>query len=120
MTAVVVVALAEAACWVVLHDGFGMGDLYALAIWSLPFGVLVALAGVALRRWNRPERRAVRGALAAALGAMLGLLWTLAMIQMMGPWFGTLSFPVLPILAIAGALTLGVIASFLPKPVIEA
>jgi hypothetical protein len=119
-TAVVVVALVEAACWVVLHDGFGMGDLYALAIWSLPFGVLVALAGVALRRWNLPERRAVRGSLAAALGAMLGVLWTLTMIQMMGPWFGTFSFPVLPILAIAGALTLGVIASFLPKPVIQA
>lgn len=119
-TAVVVVALVEAGCWVVLHDGFGMGDLYALAIWSLPFGVVVALAGVVLRRWNRPKRRAVRGSLAAAVGAILGLLWTLAMIQMMGPWFGTFSFPVLPILAIAGALTLGVLASFLPKPSIEA
>jgi peptidoglycan/LPS O-acetylase OafA/YrhL len=119
-TAVVVVALVEAACWVVLHDGFGLGDLYALAIWSLPFGVVVALVGVALRRWNRPERRAWRGSLAAALGAMLGILWTFAMIQMMGPWFGTFSFPVLPILAIAGALTLGVIASLLPKPATEA
>jgi hypothetical protein len=114
------VALIEAGCWVVLHDGFGMGDLYALAIWSLPFGVVVALAGVVLRRWRRPRLRAVRGALAAALGAMLGILWTLAMIQMMGPWFGTFSFPVLPILTIGGALTLGVVASYLPKPVIEA
>jgi hypothetical protein len=119
-TAVVVVALIEAGCWVVLHDGFGMGDLYALAVWSLPFGVVVALAGVVLRRWKRPELRAARGGLAAALGAMLGLLWTLAMIQIMGPGFGTFSFPVLPILTIAGALTLGAVASYLPKPAIDA
>jgi hypothetical protein len=118
-TAVVVVAVIEAGCWVVLHDGFGMGDLYALAISSLPFGIVVALAGVVLRRWKRPKLRAARGALAAALGAVLGLLWTLTMIQMMGPWFGTFSFPVLPILAIAGALTLGVVASYLPRPAIE-
>jgi hypothetical protein len=114
-TAVVVVAVIEAGCWVVLHEGFGMGDLYALAIWSLPFGVVIALAGVVLRSWARPNRRAVRGSFAAALGAMLGVLWTLAMIQMMGPWFGTFSFPVLPILMIAGALTLGVVAASLPK-----
>lgn len=119
-TTVVVVAVIEAGCWVVLHDGFGMGDLYALAIWSLPFGVIVALAGVALRSWKHPKHRAVRGVLAAVLGAMLGVLWTLAMIQMMGPWFGTFSFPMLPILTIAGALTLGVAASFLPQAVIEA
>jgi peptidoglycan/LPS O-acetylase OafA/YrhL len=119
-TAVAIVALIQAGCWVALHDGFGMGDLYALAIWSLPFGVLVALAGVVLRRWKRPKRRAVRGTLAAASGAMLGLLWTLAMMQMMGPWFGTFSFPVLPILTIAGALTLGVVVSCLPKRVIDA
>ena len=119
-TAVVVVAVIEAGCWVVLHEGFGMGDLYGLAIWSLPFGVVVALAAVVLRSWGRPRRRAMRGLLAAALGALLGLLWTLAMIQMMGPWFGTFSFPVLPILTIAGAVTLGAVALFLPKPVIEA
>jgi hypothetical protein len=51
---------------------------------------------------------------------MLGILWTLAMIQMMGSWFGTFSFPVLPISAIAGALTLGVRESLLRNPVVEA
>lgn len=118
-TAVVVVIVIEAGCWVVLNDGLGMGDLYALAIWSFPLGLVVALAGMSLRSRNGPKRRAARRVLAVALGAMLGVLWTLAMIQMMGPWFGTFSFPVLPILTTAGALTLGVVASWLPKQVIE-
>jgi len=38
------------------------------------------------------------------------------MVQMMGPWFGTFSFPVLPILAIAAALTLVVFVAPRPLP----
>ena len=118
--AVVIVALIEAGCWVAVHGGFGAGDLYALAFWSLPFGGIIAIAGVALRSSMRPKVRVLRGFVVAAVGALLGLLWTLLMAQMMGPWFGTFSFPVLPILASSGALTLGVVASYVPKAVAEA
>jgi hypothetical protein len=115
---VVIVALIEAGCWVAFHDGFGMGDLYALSFWSLPFGAVVAMAGVVLRSAERPKARALRVLGATAVGALLGLLWTVLMMQMMGPWFGMLSFPVLPILATSGALTLAVFVSYLPKSVI--
>lgn len=117
---VVIVALIEAGCWVALNRGFGAGDLYALAFWSLPFGGIIAVAGVVMRRSERPKVRVLRGLVAAAVGVLLGLLWTLLMIQIMGPWFGTFSFPVFPILASAGGLTLGVVASYSPKAVTEA
>jgi hypothetical protein len=117
--AVVLVALIEAGCWVAVYSGFGAGDLWALAFWSLPFGTIVGVAGVVVRRSMRPKVRVLRGFVAAAVGGLLGLLWTLLMAQMMGPWFGTFSFPVLPILASSGALTLGVAASYLPKAVTE-
>lgn len=108
-----------AGCWAALHDGFGMGDLLALVLWSLPFGVVIGAACVVLRRSERPETRALRVFIAATVGALLGVLWTLLMVRTMGPWFGTFSFPVLPILASSGALTLGAFASrsrvLLPK-----
>lgn len=119
-TSVVLIALIEAVCWVALNRGFGVGDLYALAFWSVPFGSIVAAAGIVVRKYERPKIRVLRGILAAAVGALLGLLWTLFMIQMMGPWFGTFSFPVLPILASSGSLTLAVVAAYSPRAVAEA
>lgn len=119
-TTVVVLALIGAFTWVALHDGFGMGDLYAMAFWSLPFGGAIALAGIALRSIERPKVRALRVLVAGCVGALFGMLWALLMVQMMGPWFGTLSFPVLPILTSSGALTLAVFVSFAPKSVGEA
>ncbi len=109
--AVVTASVVAAGCWAALHDGFGMGDLVALAIWSLPFGVIIGAACVVLRRAVRPVARTLRVLVAATVGALIGVLWTLLMVRMMGPWFGTFSFPVLPILATSGALTLGTFAS---------
>jgi hypothetical protein len=111
---VVTASVIVAGCWTALHDGFGIGDLVALALWSLPLGVIIGAAWVVLRRAVRPETRALRVLVAATIGALLGVLWTLLMVRMMGPWFGTFSFPVLPILAASGALTLGAFASRAP------
>jgi hypothetical protein len=112
---VVTASLIGAFCWVVFHDGFGMGDLLALALWSLPFGAVIGTACVVLRSAERPGRRALRVLVATAMGALFGLLWTLLMVRMMGPWFGTFSFPVLPILATSGALTLGLFVYCVPE-----
>jgi|SRR5688572_9464719 len=118
MMMVVVVALVEAAICVELQGGFGRGDLVALGVWSLPFGGVVAAAALVLRRARRPQGRALRTLVGVAVGAALGLLWTWMMVQMMGPWFGTFSFPVLPILAVAAALTLVVFVAPLRKPAV--
>ena len=92
-----------------------MGDLLALALWSLPFGPAIGTACVVVRSAERPEARTLRMLVATVVGALLGLLWTLLMAWMMGPWFGTFSFPVLPILASSGALTLVVFVCCLPQ-----
>jgi hypothetical protein len=94
-----------AGAWVALHGGFGAGDLPAFLIWLLPLALAHLLATHLLMRrsWGSALSRAV---LSAAVGAAIGLLWTLAMRWMMGPWFGLLSFPVWPILVLAGSLTL--------------
>lgn len=111
---VVIVALAEAGCWVTVHEGFGMGDLFALALWSLPLGGVTASAGFVLRSAARPKG-ALRVFVAIALGALMGVLWTLLMAHMMEPWFGTFSFPVLPILVTSSALASGFFAMDLTK-----
>jgi hypothetical protein len=100
---VLAAAAAGAGAWVVSHDGFGAGDIAALLLWSLPLGVGVALASLAIRKTWQPSSSLLRVVVAAALGALLGSVWTLAIAWMMGPWFGTFSFPVLPILCMAGA-----------------
>ena len=115
---VVLVALIEAGFWVAFHGGFGRGDLLALSVWSLPFGAVVATAGLVLRGTEPPKARALRVWVAAAAGGLLGLGWTLLMVQMMGPWFGTFSFPILPILSTSGALTLGVFTGYRPRSVV--
>ena len=61
-----------------------MGDLLALALWSLPFGPAIGTACVVVRSAERPEARTLRMLVATVMGALLGLLWTLLMAWMMG------------------------------------
>lgn len=95
-----------AEAWVLLHRGFGSGDVAAFAIWSIPFAGVVGTAALATTASRYPSARAFRLAMAAAAGACLGILWTYFMAWGMGPWFGTMSFPVIQILPFAGAVTL--------------
>jgi hypothetical protein len=105
VTVVVIAALvAVAAAWltaaayVAANRGFGVGDLGAMLLWSLPLGGLVALvARVPARLASRHPWQALLAAYAAAvaLGLLVGVLWTVAAASLLGPWIGAFSFPVL-------------------------
>jgi hypothetical protein len=108
LAAIVAIAIAEglAALVVWTGDGFGAGDLLPFVIWLLPFGLLTFATTRALATLVRRlgATRPLRALFAAALGAAVGYAWTLAMAAMMGPWFGTFSFPVGWLLVVSGAL----------------
>ena len=94
--------------YVEAHDGFGRGDLIPFSIWITPFGLAVGAAVLAGQRYL--TKAGIAGIISYGLitGAAIGLLWTLALLWMMGPWFGTFSFPVLAILVVGGALSTAV------------
>ena len=96
-------SLLEAIVWVWMNDGMGSGDLLPFVLWSMPLGLLVAPVSYLLRGVSS---RYLRTAASLAAGVLLGYGWTLAMAKMMGPWFGTFSFPVLPIFLLAASATL--------------
>ena len=101
------IAVAEVAAlvYVEAHDGFGRGDLLPFLIWVVPFGLAIGIAVVGGGRWLAKTNRAAAGAYGLTIGGGIGVAWTVLLAWMMGPWFGTFSFPVLYILLMSGALS---------------
>lgn len=103
--AAVVIAESLAAAVVAVRQGFGAGDLLPFLLWLVPFGVLTFMTASLLARLARSlAAPLLRALVALGVGAAVGYGWTLAMFAMMGPWFGTFSFPVALVLTAAGAL----------------
>jgi hypothetical protein len=92
--------------YVVARDGFGRGDLLPFLVWATGLGLVVAAMATALqtrhRGWSAPTRVITR----SILGAATGYLWCVMMAWSMGPWFGTLSFPVLLVMTTSGAVAM--------------
>jgi hypothetical protein len=110
----IAIAVAElgAFAYVTANDGFGRGDLLPFLIWLIPFGLLVATAVGVGQNWLHNAGAAGRACYGAVAGAIVGVAWTFALAGIMGPWFGTFSFPVLRVLGGSGALS-GTFASAL-------
>ncbi|MCC6245942.1 MAG: hypothetical protein IT353_24125 [Gemmatimonadaceae bacterium] len=89
------VSVGYAAAHVVMHDGFGRDDLPALVTWSLPLALGVAVVMNALSARVSRASAAATFVLYAASGAIVGLLWTLLVLLLLGDWIWTFSFPVL-------------------------
>lgn len=110
-----VAAVASAASYVAVHQWFGRGDLAAMATWSSPLALGVAVVIPVVAR--RVSRLGIAPALLTLLGAgvMLGVLWTGAVAMILGGWIATFSFPVL-VCWTAGGFFGGVTAVCLERP----
>lgn len=89
------VSVGYAAVYVAMHDGFGRDDLPALVIWSLPLALGVAVIMNALSARITRASAAVTFVLCAASGAIVGFLWTVLVLLVLGDSIWTFSVPVL-------------------------
>jgi len=99
----------------VARQGSGAGDLSAFAFWTTPAALGLALAGHLVLPLSR-RRAAFSHVVALLAGAAAGLLWTLAVALMLGPFMGAWSFPVLFCWMAGGAAAFGCFASPVLRP----
>jgi hypothetical protein len=108
--------LAAATMYVAAHSGFGRGDLPAFGLWP----VVLILPLLAVLRASDPfvlhRPRAARVIVALALGALSGVLFTIALAVGMGGWIGAFSFPVPYIWSGGAAMASAIGALVSPKP----
>lgn len=108
-------ALAAATSYVAAHQGFGRGDLPALAFWSVPLMLGLALLLPRLARRFSTAGAAVTSLVMIAAGIFAGLLWSIAAALILGPWIAAFSFPLLFVWT-AGGLLGGVTAAAVLRP----
>jgi hypothetical protein len=92
--ATAVAACGAALAYIASNAWFGVGDVPAMAFWSLP---LVLLVYVLLRfPWFGASPNVLRAYIfAVVFGMGAGLVWSLAAGLLLGPWIGAFSFPAL-------------------------
>jgi len=98
-----------AAITLVLATGWGGDDVGAFFAWTLPFAGLVALIA-------RPLGRRLRGrlrdhVLAAGLGGVAGILWTLVVALLLGPFVLAFGFSIVIAWTVGGAAGLATAAA---------
>ncbi len=113
----VLLSVGLASLYVASNDGFGSGDLSAMAIWSIPLAIVCAriLPMVHRRLWSRAL--VIRAILLLLTGAVVGLTWTVIVSMLLGGWIFAFSFPVGLIWLIAGGLSGLFIAAVAPAQV---
>ena len=90
-----VVALAAGIIAVALNGGFGSGDLVPFAVYCIPFALLAAPA-VAFVIWATNRLPIwLASACAFIAGFVFGWVGTFSVAVALGPWFGTMSVPML-------------------------
>ena len=88
-------SLAAAVSYLATNNWFGAGDLYGMAIWSLPLAALVAVGARLCGAWINRRPALVAYPVAVLLGGALGLLTFVPAALLLGGWMGAFSFPVL-------------------------
>src|SRR3954467_4092659 len=88
-------SLAAAVSYLASNGWFGAGDLYSLALWSVPLVFFVALASRLSGSWLRRKPALLAYPGAVLLGSILGILTFILTASVLGPWLGAFSFPVL-------------------------
>ena len=89
-----IVSIATALLLLWLQDWFGKGDIDAFLIWSVPLALALYYASALMDRRVAVAPVWSRYLLTSALGPFLALLWTLAVMIIMGGWFYAFSFSV--------------------------
>lgn len=104
------VAVAAAISYLAFNSWFGVGDLPAMVMWSLPLGVLLALAVRVLEGRLVSASAIWRYLVLVPVGGIVGFLWTVLAAALLGGWIGAFSFPVL-FCWVAGGLLGGIVAA---------
>jgi hypothetical protein len=108
-------ALSAAALYLAANAWFGAGDLFAMFLWSIPLGLIVAVTTGFVSPRLSGVSAFTRYALLLPLGGLLGFLWTALAALLLGGWIGAFSFPVF-FCWVAGGLLGGIAAAWLPRP----
>jgi hypothetical protein len=80
---------------VAISRGFGAGDLLPFLSWTLAFAAIVSLVAQMLVYTLVKVPAVPRYCLAGASGIVAGVLWAHAVGQLLGPWLGAFSLPIL-------------------------
>jgi hypothetical protein len=80
---------------VYIRNWFGASDYWAFLFWTIPYSSLLGAFSTKIRNLCCELRFAFRLSFAVAAGLISGLVWTIIVFFLLGPWFGAFSFPVL-------------------------
>src|SRR4051794_35286434 len=80
------VSMLLAAAKVAIRSGFGASDLLPFFVWTLPLSVLIGLTKNSLVVLLRVKSLALTWALSGFVGVAIGVLWSLMVAFMMGPY----------------------------------
>lgn len=86
---------------IVLATGWGADDLYAFFVWTIPFAGVIALVVHPIGRRLPGGRSGVAVAVVSGLGA--GLLWTIVVALLLGPYVFAFGFAIWIAWALGGA-----------------
>lgn len=109
----VLASVAVAVAYLATNQWFGVGDLPGMLIWSLPLGALIYLCFRPLVARLGESRALWRYAALVMVGGVLGIVWTVATMLILGGWIMAFSFPV-PFCWVAAGLLAGIAAAWLP------
>jgi hypothetical protein len=79
---------------ILLNAGYGIGDLWAFLLWSLPFAFCVGGLKLFVSKLLKLGHRSIKWVIIVLLGVGAGVLWTVAVSSVLGEWFAAFSFPV--------------------------
>jgi len=112
-------AVLVALAYVARNAGFGRGDIPGFAFWSAILVIPLILAFRSAARFIATLRSSARASFGLLLGALCGVLFTIALALGMGPWIGAFSFPILYIWMASAALSLSAASLLLMPPPVK-
>ena len=89
------VSMLTASTTVSISRRFGVGDLLPFLYWTFVFAAILSLVAQMLVFTLGKVPAVSRYCIAGASGMLAGVLWSYAIAQLLGPWLGAFSLPIL-------------------------
>jgi hypothetical protein len=101
-----IIPVAAAAVKVALDHGFEGRDLKPFTVWSGLFGLLMMAVSWLVVEITLDVRQPARYVVAAVVGPLTALAFTMFVLAVLGPWIGGFGFPILAFWALGGVAAL--------------